>query len=64
MCGRSLGGATAADAMAADERILVGIDRDGSIIVKDLPTRGDQTALSRSNASPAQPPRRSAVGSS
>ena len=43
--GHSLGGATAANAMAADRRIQAGIDLDGSIIVKDLPTPGDQAAL-------------------
>jgi len=43
--GHSLGGATAADVMAADRWILAGIDLDGSIIVKDLPIPGDQAAL-------------------
>jgi len=47
MFGHSLGGATTADAMAADPRILAGIDLDGSIIVSDLPIPGDQVALLR-----------------
>jgi dienelactone hydrolase len=45
MFGHSLGGATAADAMAADRRILAGIDLDGSIIVSTLPTPGDRASL-------------------
>jgi predicted dienelactone hydrolase len=47
MFGHSLGGATTADAMAADPRILAGVDLDGSIIVSDLPIPGDQAALLR-----------------
>jgi hypothetical protein len=45
MFGHSLGGATAAEAMAADRRILAGIDLDGSIIVSGLPTPGNQATL-------------------
>lgn len=45
MFGHSLGGATAADAMAADGRILAGIDLDGSIIVRELPSPGDPASL-------------------
>ena len=36
MFGHSLGGATSAEAMAADRRILAGLDLDGSIIVSGL----------------------------
>lgn len=43
--GHSLGGATAAEAMAADRRILAGIDLDGTIIVSGLPTPGDQASF-------------------
>lgn len=45
MFGHSLGGATAADTMAADRRIQAGLNLDGSIIVKNLPAPGDQAAL-------------------
>jgi Platelet-activating factor acetylhydrolase, isoform II len=45
MFGHSLGGATAAEAMAADRRILAGIDLDGTIIVSGLPAPGDQASL-------------------
>jgi pimeloyl-ACP methyl ester carboxylesterase len=45
MFGHSLGGATAAEAMAADHRILAGIDLDGTIIVSGLPTPGDQASF-------------------
>lgn len=45
MFGHSLGGATAAEAMAADRRIRAGIDLDGSILVTVLPTPGDQASL-------------------
>jgi platelet-activating factor acetylhydrolase isoform II len=43
--GHSLGGATAAGAMAADRRIQAGLNLDGSIIVKNLPIPGDPAAL-------------------
>ena len=45
MFGHSLGGATAAEAMAAGRKILAGIDLDGSIIVSGLPTPGDQASF-------------------
>jgi hypothetical protein len=45
MFGHSLGGATAAEAMAADRKILAGIDLDGTIIVSGLPTPGDQASF-------------------
>jgi platelet-activating factor acetylhydrolase isoform II len=45
MFGHSLGGATAAGAMAADRRIQAGLNLDGSIIVKNLPIPGDPAAL-------------------
>jgi hypothetical protein len=44
MFGHSLGGATAAQTMAADPRILAGIDLDGSIVVSGLPVPGDQAS--------------------
>jgi len=47
MFGHSLGGATAAEAMAADRRILAGIDLDGTIIVSGLPAPGDQASLTQ-----------------
>ena len=37
MFGHSLGGATTAEAMAADRKILAGIDLDGTIIVRACP---------------------------
>jgi dienelactone hydrolase len=45
--GHSLGGATAAEAMAADRRILAGIDLDGTIIVSGLPVPGDQASFAQ-----------------
>ena len=45
MFGHSLGGATTAEAMAADRKILAGIDLDGTIIVSSLPTPGDQASF-------------------
>jgi hypothetical protein len=45
MFGHSLGGATAAEAMATDRRILAGIDLDGTIIVSSLPAPGNQASL-------------------
>jgi hypothetical protein len=47
MFGHSLGGATAAGAMAADHRIRAGVDLDGSIVVSDLPILGDRASLVR-----------------
>jgi hypothetical protein len=47
MFGHSLGGATAAEVMAADRRILAGIDLDGTIIVSGLPAPGDQASLTQ-----------------
>ncbi len=44
MFGHSLGGATAAMAIAADRRILAGIDLDASIVVSGLPTPDDQAS--------------------